>query len=244
LATDGRPTEVLLHVKAIIDGVNRLTLKATSALWEQTLGSPPESLTINDLNWDSQHHRLLPLPNDEMVLPAGVDYQSVWVEMIKGNGIVACEPSDDKVAVYVTDMSQHPQPYDFILHFSNVERLAVPHSDSTSAHLKISGLIDGSDRLTITHDGAKWEHLSWGPATGVALNNISWPLDKTPELKNEGPTQFLPTDVDFSTAKVISRSGRDLVTARGYKDKLVVYFGDTESGSDQYEIDVAFSPDF
>ena len=101
-------------------------------------------------------------------------------------------------------------------------------------------MIDGSDRLTIAHAGAKWEHLSWGPATDVSLNNVSWSLEQSSYLKNEGATQFLPPDVDFSTAKIVGRSGRDLVTARGYDDKLIVCFGDTESGGDQYTIDISF----
>jgi hypothetical protein len=226
-AADAGSNEVVLHVKATIDGSNCLTLKVNSALWEQSLGSPARSLSINDLAWDWRHHRFLLLPDDQLLFPSDVNFRSVWVEMLKGDGIVACEPSDDKAVVYIDDMSQHPQPYDFILHFSTTPNSVISNRNSSPAHLKISACIDGSDRLTITHAGAKWEHLSWGQATDVSLNN-------------EGKTQFLPSDVDFSTAKIVSRSGRDLVTAQGKDDKLIVYFGDTQAGGDRYEIDISF----
>jgi hypothetical protein len=239
-ATHAGPNEFVLHVKAIIDGSNCLTLDANNAGWEQSVGSPTSALSLNGVNWDWQSYRFFVLPDGQTLFPPEVDFRSVRVEVLKGRGIVACEPGDNKVAVYVDDMSQHPQPYDFILHFSTVPHPASPIVNLPSVHLKIRALIDGSDRLTITHAGAKWEHLEWDPATAIAINDIDWSLDESSELKNEGATRFLPPDVDFSTAKIVSRSGRDLVTARGQDDKLVVYFGDTLSGSDHYEIEISF----
>jgi hypothetical protein len=239
-AANAGSNEVMLHVKVVIDGSNCLTLKENSALWEQVLESTTRSLSINDLTWDWQHHKFLMLPGDQSLFPPDINFQSVWVEMLKGSGIVACEPSDKMVIVHIDEFSQSPQPYDFILHFSTTPNSVIPNLNSSSAHIKISALIDGSDRLTITHTGAKWEHLSWDRPTEASLNNVEWPLKKLSEIKNEGETQFLPPDVDFSTAKIISRSGRDLVTARGKDDKLIVYFGDSPSGADLYEIDISF----
>ena len=155
-------------------------------------------------------------------------------------GIVACESSDDKVVVYVDDTSEAPKSYEFTVYFSTIMPSLIPKPNLESTHLRISATIDGSDRLIITAEGARWEHKAWDLATDVSLNNVRWPLEKSRKLKNEGSTRFLPANVDFSTAKIVGRSGRDLVTADAQSGKLIVSFADNPVGSDQYDIDIAF----
>jgi hypothetical protein len=116
----------------------------------------------------------------------------------------------------------------------------LPVNQNAQVHLKISATIDGSDKVTVTAQGAKWEHISWRMPTNVCLNGIKWSLADSLELNNAGKTQFLPQDVDFSSAKVASRHGRDIVAMETYPDKIIVYFGDNPNGAAPYDIDIVF----
>ena len=59
-------------------------------------------------------------------------------------------------------------------------------------------------------------------------------------LQNAGTNLFLPSGVDFSTARIISRKGRDLATLWGEEGGLWVWFADNPNGSDYYELEIAF----
>jgi hypothetical protein len=240
LATPAGDHAVELHVQLIVDRIVYLTINNAEIRWQQPAGKPTESVVVNGSTWDTQNHTSLVLPDGEAVFPPGVDLNSVQVKRITGGGSIVCEPSADKVIVAIADMSQRAQPYDFILRFSTSPPPSAPETGSSPGRLEVSAEIDGSDELVITQNGATWNHLSWDPATKVSLNHIDWPLDKMPTLPNKGDTQFLEPDVDLSTVSIIERHGRGLVTARGYRDKVVVTFADPDSGSAPYEIDLSF----
>jgi hypothetical protein len=72
------------------------------------------------------------------------------------------------------------------------------------------------------------------------LNGISWDAAASPVLKNEGTNSFLPAGVDFSTAKIISRKGRDLATMWADDSGISVRFADNPNGADDYEIEISF----
>lgn len=59
-------------------------------------------------------------------------------------------------------------------------------------------------------------------------------------LENEGANAFLPSGIDFSTAKIVGRKGRDLATMWPDRDALWVWFADNPNGSDSYELDISF----
>jgi hypothetical protein len=106
--------------------------------------------------------------------------------------------------------------------------------------LKISAQVDGSDCIKITAGEAVLEHKTHKLPVNVSVNGIAWDVPRTRVLKNDGATKFLPDGVDFSTAKIVSRKGRDLATAWGEKDALWVRFADNPGASDSYEIEIAF----
>jgi hypothetical protein len=87
------------------------------------------------------------------------------------------------------------------------------------------------------------EHKFWDLPSNLSVNGVPWDARQTTVLKNEGATRFLPGGVDFSTARIVSRAGRDLATAWGEKDALWVRFADNPNGSDSYEIEIAFGPE-
>ncbi len=111
---------------------------------------------------------------------------------------------------------------------------------SGPVYLKVSAVIDGSDRLIITQEGARWEHVDWDWATNVRVNGIPWSPQQSRELKNAGETRFLPPNIDFSTARVVARHGRDMVAMEVEPDKVIVNFDDSPNGRAPYSIDIVF----
>jgi hypothetical protein len=106
--------------------------------------------------------------------------------------------------------------------------------------LKIAAEIDGSDCLRITATEARWDHKLWGGPANVMLNDVAWSIQQTNVLQNAGANLFLPSGVDFSTARIVSRKGRDLATLWAEEDGLWVSFADSPNGSDHYELEIAF----
>jgi len=101
-------------------------------------------------------------------------------------------------------------------------------------------VIDGSDLLKITSTEAIWKHRAWGFPEAVKLNDISWNLRQTNVLSNAGTNRFLPDHLDFSTAKIVKRQGRDLATMWSDTNALWINFADNPNGADAYELDISF----
>lgn len=106
--------------------------------------------------------------------------------------------------------------------------------------MKITAQIDGSDRLKITAHEATWTHLAWSVPAAVKLNDVPWSLSQTNVLLNAGTNAFLPPGIDFSSARIVRRSGRDLATLWADGEAAWVTFADNPNGSDTYELEVAF----
>ena len=107
--------------------------------------------------------------------------------------------------------------------------------------LTFEGPIDGSDRIVVTPAGARWENLHWGTVRGVVtLNGVPWEPRIEPVLKNDGATRFLPPGVDFSKARLVSRSGRDFAGMEAGPDGLVLRFVDSPNGPAPYRVVVEF----
>jgi len=106
--------------------------------------------------------------------------------------------------------------------------------------LKIAAAIDGSDSLQITKAAATWKHRTYQYPWDISLNGVPWNVRQTNTLANNGTNTFLPADVDFTSAHIIHRKGRDLATMRAEPDALWIQFADNPNGADAYELEVAF----
>ena len=102
-------------------------------------------------------------------------------------------------------------------------------------------MIDGSDLLKITKDAATWTHREWGAPAVVKLNDLSWHLGQTNVWSNTGTNRFLPNGVDLSSAKIVRRQGRDLVTMWADRDAIWINFADNPDGTDDYELELSFA---
>jgi hypothetical protein len=75
------------------------------------------------------------------------------------------------------------------------------------------------------------------------LGGVGWTPSTSSRLPNQGATRFLPANLDFSTARVVSRQGRDLVAVETRVDALIIHFADNPNGSADYVVDIAFGND-
>jgi hypothetical protein len=108
--------------------------------------------------------------------------------------------------------------------------------------LTIKATIDGSDELHVSYSGARWVHKMWSTPTDVSLNGVAWANPSVSYLTNAGATLFLPEQVPFHNATVLSSSGRGLLTIRPTENGLVINFADDILGAGNYEAVIGFPP--
>jgi len=238
------PTEAgdaIFHFKGSIDGSDKIVITRDGALWEHVNWDWPQgAVAVNHTQWNPRQKNYLTTVGARKFLPEPFSLDSVDLEVIQGRDIVALERADQALIVYLDDTPGGADNYEFKIHFHPARPKPVHPGAPVAAHLKIAADIDGSDTLKITAGEATWEHKNWSPPANIRLNEIPWLLSQTNVLKNEGTNRFLPAGIDFSTAKIVSRAGRDLATMWAEPDALWVRFADNPNGSDHYELDISF----
>jgi hypothetical protein len=233
--------DAVFHFKGMIDGSDRIVITREGALWEHVnWGWPDGAVTVNDTRWNPSEKNFLTTTGAVAFLPEKYSLTAVSLEKIEGRDVVALERTNAALIVYLDDTPPGAAPYEFKIHFKKVTAKSLPTRHSPSAMLKIAAQIDGSDLLKITAREATWQHQAWSPPGVVRLNAVTWELGRTNVLANVGTNSFLPPEVDFSTAKIVRRQGRDLVTMWADADAVWVSFADNPNGADDYELEISF----
>jgi hypothetical protein len=235
------PNEAVFHFKGMIDGSDRITIRRQGALWEHVNWSwPAGAVTVNGSQWNPSEKNFITTTGAVRFLPPQYSLRSPRLEPIAGRDVVALERTNDALIVYLDDTPPGAAPYEFKIHFPRGEPQSKPVRSSTPATLKITAQIDGSDLLKITADEAIWMHRAWSYPEAVRLNDVPWNVRQTNMLANAGTNRFLPSGVNFSTAKIIGRKGRDVATMWADNDAIWVNFADNPNGSDAYELEISF----
>lgn len=236
-ATDG-----VLHVKATIDGSDRMLVTREGIFWNHINWDWPHgAVSVNGVQWKPQQKDYVTTRGNALLIPATLSPQNATLEKIKGRDVVVLERmGTDALIVYVNDTWLGAGDYEFKIHFHPAAPAPQPAA-STPAKLKITGQFDGSDSFRISAAGATLRHTSMKFPTDLRFNDVTWtPGTNNLVLKNEGTNSFLPSGIDFSTAKIARRKGRDLVTLWAEKNDVLVQFADNPNGSDRYEIEISF----
>jgi hypothetical protein len=231
----------LFHFKGLVDGSDKIVITRDGALWNHVNWAwPPGAVTINGVEWKPQDKNYVTAVGETKFLPEAFSLGSVNLEVLQGRDVVALERAPNALIVYVNDTPSGPSEYEFTIHFHPVPPQRPVSPSATAARLKIAARIDGSDCLIITPTAATWEHKFFACPTSVALNEIHWNPQENKILKNEGTNTFLPAGVDLSTAKIVSRKGRDLATLWAEPDSLQIRFADNPNSADSYELEISF----
>lgn len=239
ITTHGAP-EAVFHFKGLVDGSDRIVITHKGAFWEHVNWGWPGAVTINDSQWDPSEKNFLTSTGAVAFLPEKYSLSAVNLEIIEGRDVIALERTNNALIVYLDDTPLGASPYEFKIHFHPAVAKSSPPRPSTAATLKIAAQIDGSDRLKITAHEATWTHLAYSPPETVKLNDVSWDLSQTNVLLNAGTNTFLPFGINFSTTRIVRRSGRDLATLWADNDALWVTFADNPNGPDHYELEISF----
>ncbi len=226
---------VCLTFSGSIDGSERIVIGAKEARWQNVFwGTSRSTVWLGGVAWTPSESPVLPNRGATAYLPAAVDFSTAKLVEKRGRDTVVVEPTASDVTVRIADSPNGSGLYEFTIAFERVHAFA---------QLSLHATIDGSDEITITAEKATWHHLHWGgPGPEVFLNDVAWDPARTPEISNEGPTRYLPPDVDFRQAHVVGCRGRDLAAVELAADHLTIHFVDTPIGSDVYEVVIAFGP--
>lgn len=231
----------ILEFDGSVDGSERLEINATEAVWEHLyLALPKAPVKLNGINWDLSKTKKLVNAGDTKFLDRGVDFERAKLEVLEGRDIVVLTKTKTSVVVYINDTNPGEGRYRFRISFDKpaADPKSVPNA--VQATLKVRARIDGSDVLRITQREAKWEHKQWAWPTDISLNGIRWNAKEQPTLANEEKTPFLPQTVDFSTARVTKKKGRDLAELVYDDNGITIYFADNPNGADDYELEISF----
>ena len=235
--------EAVFHFQGVIDGSDRITLNHRGALWEHVNWDwPAGAVVVNDSQWNPSAKNFMTTTGAVSFLPEQFSLADARLEIIAGRDVVALERTNGALIVYLDDTPPGAAPYEFKLHFPKLMPILKPVLVSPAATLKIQARIDGSDVLKLTANEAVWTHRAWDLPAGVRLNDIAWDVRQTNTLTNTGTNQFLPDKVDFSTARITSRQGRDVATMWADHEAVWVTFADNPNGADDYELDLSFGP--
>jgi len=240
ISSNGTPTEAVFHFTGEVDGSDRIVIKRQGAFWEHVHWRWPGKVTVNTSEWHPMEKNFLTSTGAVSFLPERYSLAAVKLEVIQGRDIIALERGNDALIVYLDDTPSGAAPYEFKLHFHPAAASVSHLRASTAATLKISAQIDGSDRLKITARDATWTHLARSRPAAVKLNDVPWDVNRINALLNAGTNAFLPSGIDFSTARIVHRSGRDLATLWADDDAVWVTFADNPNGWDTYELEIAF----
>jgi hypothetical protein len=236
-----RSGDAVFHFKGRVDGSDRIVLTHDGALWDHVNWQwPLGPVIINGRRWNPEEKNYVTSVETSKFLPETFSLESATLERIEGRDVIAMERATNALIVYLDDTPPGSSEYEFSIHFRPVRLDPVKPTAGVTADLKISAQIDGSDCLKITSKEATWTHGYYSWPTDVSLNDVHWDLQRTNVLKNEGTNIFMPSGVNFSTAKIVGRKGRDLATMRADKDAIWVWFADNPGGSDSYELDISF----
>ncbi|MCX7009668.1 MAG: hypothetical protein NTY53_20895 [Kiritimatiellaeota bacterium] len=100
--------------------------------------------------------------------------------------------------------------------------------------LRISAMIDGSCRISFTHQGVRYEHKSWAKPKDVMFDGEPWQdLDQTPPVWEKYGAKL-----DLSRAYIAERKGRDVIALETTPDGFDLYFADSPNGSAPYSVTI------
>lgn len=235
------PAEAVFHFKGLIDGSDRIIITHEGAFWEHVnWGWPAGVVTVNGSQWNPLEKNYLTTTGAVAFLPKTYSLAAARLEVIEGRDVIALERTNHALIVYLDDTPSGAAPYEFQDHFHPAAAKPANIRMSPAATLKIAAQIDGSDLLKITAREATWTHRTYSYPDAVKLNDIPWDVRRTNVLMNAGTNTFLPSGVDFSTARIVHRKGRDLATMWADNDAVWIAFADNPNGADAYELELSF----
>jgi hypothetical protein len=239
-AGDGPGGEIVLHFSARIDGSDTLLINRQGILWVHRLWKwPAQAVAVNGREWKPCEKNVLTTAGDQPFLPPEVQFRSAQLEVIQRRDLLVMDKQDESLQIQLADTLGGSGRYEFKVHLST-RRVAPPATRGPHAILRIVATIDGSDELVLSQSQAQWIHKRWRWPLSLMVNDLPWKPRSSPILTNAPPTAFLPAGVDFSSARLTKRVGRDTIVLEPMADRAILHFADNPGGEAVYDVTVEF----
>jgi hypothetical protein len=237
------PDEIVLSFRGLIDGSDRIQITPTGATWRHLYWQmPPEPVTLNGIAWDPSRRRTLENQGETRFLPRPVDFASARLKRIRGRDTVALERGEEGVVIHINDTPFEASLYEFQVVFRPRNSTAGGKDGARARRptLQVVAEIDGSDELHVDARGARWVHREWEWPREVRLNGVAWDPERSPTLRNDGATRFLPGAVDVAKARLTRDEARDTAVLEPTEEGLVLIFADSPPDRSTYDVTITF----
>jgi hypothetical protein len=121
---------------------------------------------------------------------------------------------------------------------SNSRGAAAAFDEAAAAQpklLRISTRCDGSGRIVFTRDSVHYEHRHWDPLKKVLFDGEPWTnLKQTPIAWTD-----YGVGLDLTRARIVNRSGRDVIALERTADGFDLYLSDSPNGGADYSVTIA-----
>jgi hypothetical protein len=224
--------QIVLDIKANIDGSDVLHLSQNGANWEHRLFSWPTDVSVNGIAWDpASQPQLTKTGLDD------ADFSTAKVLERSGRDLIAVETHADGLDIAFDDGPPGADVYEVKIAMDH-KGTAPPATTPTGEpiYVDVSADVDGSDVMTISADGARWNHREARWATNIKVNDQSWdpqsaPLFTSPDI----------SAADLNSAKVEERSGRGVILVEKNPQSVTIYFADGKPGAGPYHVKLRFN---
>lgn len=96
--------------------------------------------------------------------------------------------------------------------------------------MTLEATIDGSGKFIFSENQIRYQHSSWDYPSNVMINGRKWNNLQDPFM--------LEKKYNYSSAEVIDRKGRDMISMEKNSTGLVVYVNDSPNGAGLYSISI------
>jgi hypothetical protein len=99
----------------------------------------------------------------------------------------------------------------------------------------MEGTFDGSGRFSFSESGVSYIHMNWKRPSTVQIDGELWEdLEESPASIKEALGELVLRD-----ARIVKRSGRDVVALERTPDGFDLYIVDSPNGASQYSVTIA-----
>jgi hypothetical protein len=223
--------QIILDIKANIDGSDILHLTQSGAKWEHRGYQWPTDVSVNKISWDPSSQPELTKTGLE-----NADFSTAKVVGRMGRDIIAVETHTNGLDIAFDDGPAGADAYEV--------KIAMDRKDAASAataptgdpiYLDVAADIDGSDVMVISADGARWYHRAARWATNVKVNDKLWDVQSTELVRDLGLA-----GADLNSASVAERSGRGVIVMEKSVDAVTIYFADGLRGAGHFHVKLRF----
>ncbi len=112
--------EATLHVRAAIDGSDRLVITNTEATWQHNHWATPNDVQLNGIEWNPSVENSLSNSGTTQFLLDGVDLSTAAFTKNAGRDLATFEVFDDRIEVVFADNPNGADWYDVTIEFGSV----------------------------------------------------------------------------------------------------------------------------